>query len=203
MKRYGLLFLLCCLPHWLYAGEVLNHFLRDLQTLHAQFDQYLYDESGQLLEQSRGKMYVERPNKFRWDYQYPYSQLIVADGKKVWIYDSDLEQVTVKSLDETLGKTPAFLLSRERRVEEDFIVNQLPSKTAQLTRFELFPKDTEATFKSMRISLRGKTLLSFELADNLGQTTYIAFHNLTKNQKLQIKLFHFTPPAGVDVIEDY
>ncbi len=202
MKRYCLFLVLCCLPHWLYAHEALEYFLDDLHTLYAQFEQVIYDDNGELLEKSQGLMYVQRPNRFRWVYQQPYDQLIVADGKKVWIYDNDLEQVTVKNLDNALGKTPAFLLSRQKALEEDFFINDLPSYRRGVTRLELIPKDAQAQFDSMRLNLQGKTLLNLELVDNLGQTTNILFHKVKRNHKLNYKLFIFTPPAGVDIIED-
>ncbi len=204
MKRYWLLLLLGCLPNWLYAHEILDNFLQDLNTLHGQFEQELYNEKGVSLEKSQGQMYVQRPDKFRWDYQEPYEQLIVADGKKVWIHDSDLEQVTVRNLDKALGKTPALILSSNRKIEEDFLVKmkKLPSPKGY-TRFELRPKDnTEAQFDSMYLNVIGKVLLSLELVDNLGQTTHIIFSKLKRNQPLNVKLFVFTPPVGVDVIED-
>jgi len=204
MKLHWLLLLLGCLPNWLYASEPhqrLDTFLQSLQTVYAQFNQKLYNENGMLLEESSGNMYVQRPNQFRWEYQQPYNQLIVADGKQVWIYDSDLEQVIVKPLDAALGKTPAFLLSRNRKIEEDFFVNKLPSE-AQVTRFELIPKDDQAQFDSMRVNLQGETILGFELMDNLGQTTHINFSQVRQNLKFRKSLFRFTPPAGVDILKE-
>lgn len=201
MKRHWLFILLCCLPNWLYANEALDNFLHDLRTLYGEFDQTLYDESGELLEKSQGKMYILRPNHFRWVYQKPYKQLIVANEKKVWIYDQDLEQVTEKKLDKTLGKTPAFLLSSNRNIEEDFFVKQLPTQQNK-TRLELKPKDTQTSFDSIRINLRGKNLLGFELLDNLGQTTKITFRRVMRNRELNKNLFIFLPPAGVDIIRD-
>jgi len=201
MKQYGWVLLLLCLPNWLYAHEALDNFLDGLQTLSGKFEQNLFDENGYLLEKSRGRLYIQRPNKFRWIYQKPYYQLIVADGKKVWIYDRDLEQVTVKTLDNTLGKTPAFLLSRNRKVEKDFVVNQLPSQENGITRLELIPKKgTQTQFETMRINLRENTLVSFEFRDNLGQTTQIDFTRLKRNRKIRDREFIFTPPAGVDII---
>ena len=201
MKRYRLLIFLLCLPNWLYAHEALNNFLDGLQTLSGKFEQNLYDENGYLLEKSRGSLSIKRPNKFRWIYQKPYYQLIVADGEKVWIYDKDLEQVTVKTLDNTLGKTPAFLLSRNRKVERDFVVKQLPSKQNGITRLELIPKKaTQTQFEKMRINLRDNTLLSFEFLDSLGQTTHLDFTKLKRNRKIRDKVFVFTPRAGVDII---
>ncbi len=201
MKRYTLFVILACSPHLLYAHEMLDNFLQDLHSLQAKFEQTLYDESGDVLEKTSGEMYMQRPNKFRWIYQIPYNQLIVADGKKVWIYDSDLEQVTSKHINDALGKTPAFLLNRPEAVEKDFRVTQLPSKTV-VTRLHLVPKDTEAQFESININLYKKILLSFELMDNFGQITYIKFRHLVRNKKLNPNLFIFTPPADVDIIED-
>jgi len=201
MKQYWLFILLLCSPNWLYANDSLDSFFQGLYTLHGQFEQQLYNEQNLLIEESRGLVYMQRPNRFRWEYQYPYEQLIVADGKRVWIYDEDLEQVTEKRLNKILGKTPAFLLSRARKIEEDFFVNQQPSKKGK-TRFELLPKDADATFEKMYINLRGKTLQGLELVDNLGQTTYITFPRLNPNFSLDEGLFIFTPPAGVDIIKE-
>ncbi len=200
MKLRWLLLLLCYLPSVLYANEVLDHFLQTLQTLQAQFVQKLYNEQGRLLEQSQGKMYVQRPNRFHWNYLHPYNQLIVADGERVWIYDKDLEQITLKKLDDALGKTPAFLLSSNRPVEDDFVVNQLPSKKRGITRFKLIPKDAQAQFESMYLNLKGKVILGLEFKDNLGQKTVITFKQVKRNRKLGEELFIFTPPAGVDII---
>ena len=201
MKQYAWVLLLLCLPNWLSAHEALDKFLDGLQTLSGTFEQNIYDENGYLLEKSRGRLYIRRPNKFRWIYQKPYYQLIVADGKKVWIYDRDLEQVTVKTLDNTLGKTPAFLLSRNRKVEKDFVINQLPSQEKGITHLELIPKKgTKTQFEKMRINLRDNTLVSFEFLDSLGQTTQINFTKLRRNRKLRDRVFRFTPPAGVDII---
>jgi outer membrane lipoprotein carrier protein len=202
MKLRWLLLLLCYLPNVLYANEVLDSFLRNLHTLQAQFVQKLYNEKGRLLEESQGKMYVQRPNRFHWNYLHPYNQLIVADGERVWIYDKDLEQITLKKLDQALGKTPAFLLSSNRRVEDDFVVNQLPSKKRGMTRFKLIPKDAQAQFKSMYLNLSGKVILGLEFKDNLGQKTVITFKQVKRNRKLGEELFIFTPPAGVDIIRD-
>jgi len=201
MKCYHWFLLLCCLPTWLSANEILDNFLQGLHTLQAQFEQDLLNEKGDLVEKSQGKMFIQRPNQFNWEYKKPYTQLIVADGKNVWIYDQDLEQITMKSVDKTVGKTPAFLLSRKRNITEDFLVKQLPnSNKTGIMRFELTPKDTQSQFDLMRISISGKKLFSFELVDNLGQTTHIRFTQVKRNRKLAKSLFIFTPPAGVDVI---
>jgi outer membrane lipoprotein carrier protein len=194
--------LLFCSSNWLYASDSgLDRFFQDLYTLHGQFVQQLYNEQNRLIETSEGLVYMQRPNQFRWEYQKPYQQLIVADGERVWIYDKDLEQITMKPLNKILGKTPAFLLSRGRKIEEDFFVNLKPSQSGK-TRFELLPKDADASFEKMYLNLDGKTLHSLELLDNLGQTTYITFPVLRPNFSLDEGLFIFTPPAGVDILRD-
>jgi len=200
MKRITVIFFLLFSPSG-FAQPILDNFLKDLSSLKAQFEQQLFNETGKLIETSQGQMYIKRPNQFRWDYQKPYHQLIVADGENVWIYDPDLEQVTMKKLTQALGKTPALLLSSNRPIEEDFFVNPLPTK-ADITRLELLPKDAQAQFDSIRLNLRGETLLGFELVDNLGQTTLITFKQTERNQKLEESLFIFTPPAGVDVVTE-
>lgn len=192
---------LLLLPQLVLANEVLDNFLKQLNTMQGQFNQSLFNEQGNLLEKSQGKMYVQRPNRFRWEYKQPYEQLIVADGEKVWIYDNDLEQITVKKLSTTLGQTPAFLFSSDNDVEKDFFINQLPVQNGSL-RFELTPKDEQSQFDSMRIDVKNKSLSGIELVDNLGQTTYIKFEQIQNNQKLDKDLFIFTPPAGVDIINE-
>lgn len=182
--------------------SALESFLKDLKTLQATFKQKLFNEQGKLLETAQGELFIQRPHQFRWDYQQPYQQLIVADGEKIWVYDADLEQVTVKDLDSALGKTPALLLSSARPVEEDFFVTSLPTQSTEFSRFELIPKDAQAQFESIRLTLQQGKLQGFELTDNLGQTTFITFAQSQYNQKLNEGLFIFTPPAGADVIVD-
>jgi outer membrane lipoprotein carrier protein len=147
-------------------------------------------------------MFLQRPNKFRWDYQQPFKQLIVADGENVWVYDHDLDQVTIKNLKTALGSTPALLLSSDNmKIEQEFFVNPLPSQPG-INRFELIPKDAQAQFTSIRLNLQGKKLQTFEFADNLGQTSVITFSQARYNEAVDPDLFIFTPPAGADIVED-
>ena len=200
MKYFLILCSSLCLSSTAFANEVLNEFFNNLKTLHAQFEQKSIDEDGNLLESSEGEVYLQRPAKFRWHYQRPYEQLIVSDGEKVWIYDLDLEQVTVKSMDSTLGKTPAWLLTSGKNVENDFIVTEL-SKQAGVTYWFLKPKDKEAQFNSISLSLKNDEIQHFELKDNFGQTTVITFKQSRYNQTLDKAYFTFTPPKDVDILE--
>ncbi|MEN9847266.1 MAG: hypothetical protein RL368_6 [Pseudomonadota bacterium] len=195
--------LLAALPSFSMADEVLNKFLNELQTLHASFEQKQFNDKGKLLESSQGEVYLQRPGKFRWDYQKPYQQLIVADGKQVWVYDDDLEQVTIKPLDEALGKTPALLLTKNsNKIENDFTVSNMPQQDANSTVFMLKPKGKQVQFDSIRITLQQQNLNAMELVDNLGQITRIQFKPITTNKPLDAKLFTFTPPEGTDVVEE-
>jgi len=193
LRWFGLF--LISLP--LQAQVTLENFLSELRTLQGQFEQKLYNEKGELVETSRGQMFIQRPNKFRWDYRQPYQQLIVADSEKVWIYDKELEQVSVRDFKKALGNTPALILSSHHPLTENFFVNPLSA-----TRFELVPTDAQAQFENIKIDLPGGQLQGFELKDNLGQTTVISFSQVKRNQSIADSLFIFTPPAGVDVIEE-
>lgn len=188
-------------PTSLWANQLLNNFLDNLKTLHANFEQRQFSDTGKLLETSSGEVYVKRPGRFRWEYQKPYDQLIVADGSSVWIYDKDLEQVTIKNLNDALGKTPALLLSSDARVESSFFVIELPSQ-GNLTRWLLKPKNKEAQFESIQLNVQGNVLTGLELKDNLGQTTLIAFKNTSSNLVFREDFFIFNPPAGTDIIEN-
>jgi len=199
--KYLILLSFLCLSNISFANEVLNKFFNDLKTLQSKFDQKLIDEGGNLLEDSKGEVYLQRPSKFRWHYQNPYEQLIVGDGEKVWIYDMDLEQVTVKSMDEALGKTPAWLLTSGENIENDFIVTKL-SFQAGISSWLLKPKDKEAQFNAIGLSLKNGELQHFELKDNLGQTTIITFKESRYNQAIDEEYFRFTPPKDVDILED-
>jgi outer membrane lipoprotein carrier protein len=206
MKHYfilGLLFGVLGLNQAVLANEtaLLNQFLDQLSTLQAQFQQKLYNEQGELLETSAGQLSLKRPNRFRWHYQNPYEQLIVADGEYVWIYDTDLEQVTQRELTQALGNTPAFLISSVHQVEQDFTVTLLENSEV-MTRFLLKPKDNEAQFSSIEIWLKDMQLEGLRLHDNLGQFTAIDLSQQVLNQPLEEKQFIFTPPPHIDIIKD-
>ncbi|OQW91104.1 MAG: outer membrane lipoprotein carrier protein LolA [Beggiatoa sp. IS2] len=199
MKLYWLFLLIFWLvtPAWA-AEENLDDFLNSLKTFYAEFEQKQFGEGSNLLETAHGEVYIQRPG--RWDYQQPYDQLIIADGKKVWIYDHDLEQVTVKQINDALGKTPALLLSSDSKVADNFMVTTSHPQE-NVTRFTLKPKDSQAQFDSLRINLQSNSLQSLELVDNLGQTTSITFKKINLNQVFKPELFVFKPPAGIDIIE--
>lgn len=183
------------------ASARLDAFLSEVRSLRADFEQTLYDETFRRLEESVGEMYLQRPDRFRWDYTEPYRQLIVADGRKVWIYDVDLDQVTVRDLSEAVGSTPASLLSSGRPIEESFTVEDLGEEGGLLWA-GLRPRAEDVSFVRVRLGFDEETLRRMELLDSFGQTTVLEFHDVARNPELDPDLFRFEPPEGVDVVGD-
>ena len=183
------------------AFERLDAFARSLTTFEANFTQQLVDGRGRLIETSSGKLAIYRPNRFRWDYLEPHPQTIVADGERLWLYDPDLEQVTVRPLQQSLAGTPAVLLSGEGDLRDSFRVQNLESRNG-IDWLTLVPKRDDTDFKRVRLGLRGNQLAAMELADKLGQTTKLEFTNLQRNPQFGKQRFMFTPPPGADVIGD-
>ena len=176
-------------------------FLKGLDGLQAQFRQTLSDRSGQQLEEASGTLAVSRPDRFRWDYRDPYQQVIVADGARIWIYDRDLEQVTVRKLDETLSATPAMLLSGRSNLADNFSVTQA-SREGAVDWIRMEPRREDTDFKWVRLGFEGAVLKYMQLADKLGQTTSLEFSNVERNPPLDPSRFTFTVPPGADVIGD-
>jgi outer membrane lipoprotein carrier protein len=183
------------------AGEArqrLDQFFGGLSTLRAEFVQTVRSEDSPA-DESRGTLLVARPGKFRLHYEAPYEQLYVADGKRVWLYDKDLAQVTVKGQREALGSTPALLLSSTEPLDRNFSVSE-PGAREGLAWVELRPHQEDAGFESVQLGLSGGTLKVMEMVDGLGQRTRIEFRKLERNVKIESSKFRFTPPAGVDVV---
>lgn len=182
------------------AGEArLDRFLDGLKTLRAEFVQSLMEQDGTVLEESEGTLLVSRPGKFRLEYRAPHQQLYVADGKRIWAYDPDLKQVTVRPQDEALGNTPALLLSGTDPFTRDFTPVELGDHEG-FTWVELRPKGKEGNFQYIRFALEGETLRAMEMVDGIGQTTRLYFDRITRNPAIPADRFTFTPPKGVDVV---
>lgn len=183
------------------AGGIdrLHEFVEGAKTLRAQFDQSVVDRSGKVTNESGGTMQFSRPGKFRWEYKKPYPQLIVGDGQKLWIWDNDLNQVTVKRLTESLGSSPAALLAGSNEIERSFtLVDGGNSEGVEWLQAK--PRDMETTFESIRMGFSETGLQVMELVDSFGQKTIIRFTKVEKNPKLAADLFKFTPPKGADLV---
>ena len=181
------------------AAQRLDAYLSGMDTVSSRFEQRLLDEHRNLLEQAAGTVLIDRPGRFRFDYTSP-PQLIVGDGARVWIYDPELAQVTVRDIDAALGSTPAVLLTSERPVAEGFRVEEL-DVGANLDVFALEPKAEDASFTRIRLAFTGGELRRMELVDQFGQTTLLTFREVRRQLDIPADAFTFTPPAGVDVID--
>lgn len=201
--RAGLLTLLSAYASAGFCGttgtEQLKLFFSSLSIFQADFEQTVVDDRHNRVQSSTGKMAIKRPGLFRWDYQKPYFQQIVGDGGKIWIYDRDLEQITVKPQGEALGSTPAQLLSSTEPLEKSFVVTDLGEKDSAAW-VELLPRAEEAVFTSIRLGFSQTNLVAMELNDHLGNRTTLRFTNVERNSKVDPKTFVFTPPAGIDII---
>ena len=179
--------------------DSLRAFVRESQTARAHFTQSVLDRNGRSVSQASGVMSFSRPGKFRWTYDKPYEQLIVGDGVKLWIFDKDLNQVTVRKLDEALGSSPAALLAGNNEIEKFFALSEAGSRDG-LNWLEASPKSKDTMFAAVRMGFAGNTLKQMELKDSFGQTTVIRFDKLERNPRLPADQFKFAPPKGADVI---
>ena len=196
-------FLLMCfaapLAHATPAADV-EKYMSGLASWSADFQQTIDDGHGNVLRSAAGRLFLQRPGKFRWDYSQPSEQLILANGKEIWFYDKDLSQANVRDMDTSLASTPASLLSGSTSVSTQFTVTTLPPSDG-LQWFQLVPKHADTDFQLVRIGFdKGGELRSMFLADKLNQITQLTFSNSKRNATLAPDLFTFVPPPGVDVI---
>ena len=185
--------------------ETLREFTRDAKTGRANFSQTVSAPDGLKKKTSSGSFEFARPDRFRFSYAKPFEQLIVADGRKVWLYDQDLNQVTVRAMSQALGATPASLLAGGA-MDKDFELVNAPTKDAPpkdgLDWVQATPRVKEgATVQTLRIGFRGKTLAALEIVDAFGQRSLLQFSAVEINPKLPDETFRFVPPKGADVIE--
>ena len=202
-RTYFFLFLLF-LPCMALAGAMdsLKSFIKDTRVARATFSQIMLDKNARTIQEASGTMQFKRPGKFRWVYEKPYEQLIIGDGTKVWFYDLDLNQVTVRKLDIAIGSSPAALLAGDNTIEENFDLSEIGLQ-GELEWLEAKPKMKEGSFELMRLGFTPTGILkTVVLHDNFGQTTVITFSRLEKNPKLAPETFKFTPPKNSDVISD-
>ena len=177
----------------------LRDFFNNTTTMRAQFSQVVNDNQGRKVQEVEGTMQLQRPNKFRWDYKKPYEQQIVSDGKQVFLFDTELQQVTIRELSKTLGSSPAALLAGGDAVEKSFTLKNATRKDG-LTWVLALPKDKESGFDRVLLGFKADKLRKMELYDSFNHITHITFNDVERNPTLQDATFLFTPPEGVDVV---
>ncbi|HHJ34787.1 MAG TPA: outer membrane lipoprotein chaperone LolA [Gammaproteobacteria bacterium] len=176
----------------------LKKFLQKTQTLKARFQQTLRTHDGEVLQQTEGTFYLSRPGKFRWDYRTPYEQIIVSDGERIWIYDVDLQQVTVQRQDVSLPASPMALLEDSSKLYANFNVTPLDEREG-VYRLKLESKTSDTDFAEIVVGLDKEGLRFMQLHDQFEQVTDIVFSDISTNTKLSEDIFEFIPPEGVDV----
>ncbi len=183
------------------ASEVedrVNRSLSSLDNLKAEFKQTVLDDNKQVVQQSSGEVSISRPGKFTWIYRQPYEQRIVADGRELWVYDVDLDQVTVKPVADALGTAPIMVLMTDERVEQQFDVAEIGQRK-YLYWVELTPKQADMEFTTVYLGMEDDIIKAMELRDAFGQSTQIVFENLRTDMVFDPQTFRFEPPPGVDV----
>ena len=181
------------------ATEMLENFLANTEGMQARFQQKLLDPGGLLLQQSAGNFMLKRPGQFMWDYTVPYPQKIISNGKIIWIYDSELEQVSIKNYSEVLSGAPVILLDTRKDLKEDFWVQDKGLVNNMYT-VALIPRTSENEFREIRVGLIDNVLRTMMLVDAFEQTTIIEFEQMKINPVLDSALFEFVPPAGTDIV---
>jgi outer membrane lipoprotein carrier protein len=198
-----LLFLAALLPTAAHAASIdaLKALLEQTTTARAHFAQIVLDSNMKRIQQATGTMQFSRPGKFRWEYDRPHEQLIIGDGAKVWLYDKELNQVTVRRMDRALGSSPAALLAGSSNIEKDYALSAVGSRDG-LDWMEAVPRNQDIAFDRVRMGFGNAGLEAMELRDQFGQTTVIKFSTMERNIKLPNESFRFTPPKGADVISE-
>lgn len=179
----------------------LRNFLTGVTTLRADFRQRVVDSRQQIVEDSSGRVLMQRPGRFRWDYEQPYARVIVADGTRLWLYEADLEQVVIRQLQTGIGDTPAALLTGKQNVLERFDIGK-SWQADGLQWISLVPKAADGDFSAVRLGFDGPRLVNMEIDDRLGQQTQLDFSRIEINPRLDDKSFSFDIPPGADVIDD-
>ena len=175
----------------------LRAFVSQTQSLSAAFNQ---EVTGGQASRASGTLELKRPGRFRWTYDTPFAQLIVGDGKRLWVFDKELNQVSTRKLDDALGSSPAALLAGSNEIERDYRLKNLGMQNG-FDWLEATPKK-EGSFNSVRMGFKGSELAGMVLTDSFGQTTTLTFSQVQKNPKIDPDRFRFTPPKGVDVVSD-
>lgn len=197
-----ILLIIISIPLMAHADGVLQlyKFLYGMPTIRADFHQTVFDNQGAKTQDVTGVMQMQRPSKFRWDYNKPFEQTIVGDGNKVWLYDPAFNQVTAHAIDKAIGATPAALLAGNKNINDIFDFKDTGKKEG-LEWIEAKPKDKKSSFVLVNLGFKENMLHEMKLHDSYGNTTVIELTHLEHNLKIDQIIFRFTPPSGVDVLD--
>ncbi len=202
---FAVLIIFLWLSHPVFSAQsqntTLNNFFQRTQSLQADFDQTVVNGRGKVLEQSHGNLIISRPDKFILDYQTPVEQKYISNGKTIWIYDVELEQVNIKPLDEQMGDSPALLLSSNDNIYKYYQVNNVSlRKSDGLNWVQLKALNDDMTFERVLLAFKNHILMRMRMYDSFGQTTELKFSNIIVNNPYAADRFNFVPPVDVDII---
>jgi outer membrane lipoprotein carrier protein len=183
------------------ARARLDNFAKGLNVVSGSFEQQAIDATSNKVKTSRGTLALKAPRQFRWDVATPYKQLIVADGEKVWIYDPDLEQVTVRAQGTEEAHSPLTVLTDLSQLDRDFVASEQGDHDG-LTWLRLKSKDKDPQFEYADLGFDASALVQMTFKDTLGNSTEIHFSAWQRNPRLGPETFKFAPPKGVDVVGD-
>lgn len=204
MIRVIVLYMLTTVAIYAAPAADLAALLNSLHTMRADFTQTILDNKGKVVQKAYGKMALQRPGKFRWEVSRPIPQLIVANATRLWIYDPDLAQVTIRQLHQAAGESPAVLLSHENAsIEKDYTVTRVEDKSTPTWEwFSLAPRGADSMLTKVKMGFENKSLQEMVLVDHLGHTTKIRFQHAQHNVDIPSTLFVFKSPPNVDVIDE-
>lgn len=181
------------------AVDLLNAFFSEVDSFQGSFLQTVWDEDGRLVQTAEGSVALSRPGRFRFQYARPHRQLILADGKYLWVYDEELQQAMARPIMEALGHAPIMLLMNARVLQDDFEISAGPDRD-KLSWVRLVPHVQDTEFRSVQIGLDGQGIRKMELYDQFSQKTVIEFRHLELNVGFPARYFVFEAPQGVDVV---
>ena len=200
LKILAFLFLLSAGAH-ASAPKDLERFFSGVHTYTAHFQQVVLDDKLNITQESSGTLWIARPGKFRWDYDAPFKQQIIGDGTRIWVYDVELQQATVRPMTAALGNTPALLLAGKGELKATFHLKDLGPRD-KLHWVQMMPKQRDGAFDDIRIGFEKGVIRTLELVDGFGQTTRITLQDAVENKNIERQRFVFVPPKGVDVISE-
>jgi len=185
------------------ANILLDKLRKDLMSMSAQFEQYEIDVNETMSEKSSGNMWLQSPNKFKWEYQLPFPQLIIASGQTVWIYDEDLEQVTVKKQNNT--QNPIYVLLNKEQTEKNYHLKFIEKKLEDNDKYQwisMTPKISSDEVKVVWLGISGNDIAVLKLQNQMDNIVIFEFNQMVRNPDLAKGFFTFVPPEGTDVIRD-
>lgn len=206
-QRLFLILLLMLLNSSLYAATAdnaakkLQGYLQKMQTLEGSFQQLTLDARGQRVQEAQGSMLLAKPGRFHWRTEQPYPQVLVSNGTRLWVYDPDLEQVTIRNLDARVTQSPALILSGEAAdLSENFKISQVTQ--GERVVFDLVPIKEDSLFEVLSLHFIAGRINALQLEDSLGQKTRVDLTITQFNQPIDNQVFEFEVPANVDVIQE-